>query len=211
MYARSLCAAAAIGLVTVAGCSSTGLVDPGSQGPSGTSRGPNAGSGSTGAPSSGSSGSSGSGSSGSSSGSSGSGSSGSGTACCAHDSIPSWCSTNWRLEKDASGCEAWAWDTRKPLPNEDEFCFPKPDDPPPPPPPVDGGPTNVCCPLDATPSDCMYLGGASTNGCYKTCDFWCSDNWRIETDSAGCKTWSYDLRKPRPGENQFCQSVPDAG
>jgi hypothetical protein len=35
-----------------------------------------------------------------------------------------FCSTNWRVEKDSSGCDTWRWDTRQPLPGENASCFP---------------------------------------------------------------------------------------
>jgi hypothetical protein len=36
------------------------------------------------------------------------------------------------------------------------------------------------------------------------CDFFCSDNWRVEKDSGGCEVWVYDHRPT-------CQPLPDAG
>jgi len=52
----------------------------------------------------------------------------------------------------------------------------------------------------------MYLGGASLGGpCTITHDFWCSTNWRLEPDAYGCSEWKYDVRKPAPGENAYCQ------
>jgi hypothetical protein len=52
----------------------------------------------------------------------------------------------------------------------------------------------------------MHLGGSnvSANSCAETCDFFCSTNWRVETDSNGCQEWKYDHRAPAPGENLQC-------
>lgn len=46
------------------------------------------------------------------------------------ESCDFWCSTNWRVEKDESGCELWRYDMRQPRPDEDSTCLPK--KPPPP-------------------------------------------------------------------------------
>ena len=35
-----------------------------------------------------------------------------------------FCSTNWRLEKDAHGCSGWHYDTREPQPGENLICMP---------------------------------------------------------------------------------------
>jgi hypothetical protein len=37
----------------------------------------------------------------------------------------------------------------------------------------------------------MQLGGSSA--CVESCDFWCSTNWRVEKDDAGCEVWRYDM------------------
>ena len=56
-----------------------------------------------------------------------------------------------------------------------------------------------CCPPDPTVTGCMHLGGASEGGgCYLTCDFWCSSNWRIENDPHGCPAWHYDFDPCQP-------------
>jgi hypothetical protein len=76
----------------------------------------------------------------------------------------------------------------------------------------DGGP--FCCPPDPNPSGCMALGGVGTGfdgGCGRTCDFFCSTNWRIENDSSGCPTWKWDTRAPLPDENGSCFKKLDAG
>ena len=76
----------------------------------------------------------------------------------------------------------------------------------------DSGPDeNGCCPPDSTMSSCMHLGGYSPGGCSATCDFFCSTNWRMETDTHGCSGWRYDTRSPLPGENLACFPVPDGG
>jgi hypothetical protein len=72
-------------------------------------------------------------------------------------------------------------------------------------------PAASCCPRDETMSGCMRLGGVNAIGCFVTCDFYCSTNWRVEVDEFGCERWSYDLRKPAPGENMECFRLPDAG
>ena len=54
----------------------------------------------------------------------------------------------------------------------------------------------------------MYLGGATEGApCTRTSDFWCSTNWRLTNDRYGCARWSYDVRKPAPGENAQCQAT----
>ena len=68
-----------------------------------------------------------------------------------------------------------------------------------------------CCRPDPSMNSCMVLGGYSPQGCAVTCDFFCSTNWRIETDSHGCRVWRYDTRSPLPGENLACFPQPDAG
>jgi hypothetical protein len=73
---------------------------------------------------------------------------------------------------------------------------------------ADGGP--ACCPIDTSHSGCTNLGGADRHGCYITCDFYCSTNWRVETDDGGCPLWKYDIRKPNPGENDLCWTDFDA-
>lgn len=35
-----------------------------------------------------------------------------------------WCSTDWRVEKDESGCEVWRYSVRSPTPDENTACFP---------------------------------------------------------------------------------------
>jgi|SoiMethySBSTD1v2_1073268.scaffolds.fasta_scaffold07026_13 hypothetical protein len=52
----------------------------------------------------------------------------------------------------------------------------------------------VCCPRAPAQSGCMLLGGAYPRGstCGPACDFWCSDNWRVEFDEHGCEGWRYD-------------------
>lgn len=35
-----------------------------------------------------------------------------------------FCSTNWRIEKDANGCDVWNYDTRRPLSGENSYCLP---------------------------------------------------------------------------------------
>jgi hypothetical protein len=59
----------------------------------------------------------------------------------------------------------------------------------------------------------MNLGGAANagGGCYASCDFWCSTNWRIEKDTKGCDVWRYDTRAPTPDETPLCGPKPDAG
>lgn len=73
---------------------------------------------------------------------------------------------------------------------------------------TDGG---ACCPRDSSPAGCMNLGGSSKNGCSTTCDFFCSTNWRVETDETGCEVWRWDVRAPQAGETQYCFSEGDAG
>jgi hypothetical protein len=76
-------------------------------------------------------------------------------------------------------------------------------------PDVDAKPSSTkpgCCPISPSPSGCMYTGGADHGGrsCEMTCDFFCSTNWRIETDQQGCEVWRWDRRAPAPGENSSC-------
>jgi hypothetical protein len=74
---------------------------------------------------------------------------------------------------------------------------------------ADGG--AGCCPISDPGNGCVNLGGAGQGAaCAPACDFWCSTNWRVETDDAGCQVWNYDTRSPGPGENQYCMLV-DAG
>jgi hypothetical protein len=76
-----------------------------------------------------------------------------------------------------------------------------------------GGDQGRCCPhppLDAL-SGCMFLGGPATRGCVKTCDFWCTTNWRVEVDVQGCEELRFDHRTPAPGENLQCLRPFDAG
>jgi hypothetical protein len=62
-----------------------------------------------------------------------------------------------------------------------------------------------CCARDESlVSGCVHLGGKNQRGCFETCDFWCSFNWRVERDEAGCEVWEYDVRQPAPGENSMC-------
>ncbi len=71
----------------------------------------------------------------------------------------------------------------------------------------------ACCPPDPTRSGCMSLGGSATwdGGCPpRTCDFFCSTNWRLEDDPAGCPTWRWDLRAPLPDETSACFKKLDA-
>ncbi len=49
----------------------------------------------------------------------------------------------------------------------------------------------VCALRDVETAGCMFLGG-SAPGCFRTCDFWCSENWRVEFDEHGCEGWRYD-------------------
>lgn len=65
-----------------------------------------------------------------------------------------------------------------------------------------------CCPRSPAPSGCMLLGGSGA--CIQACDFFCSDNWRVERDERGCELWRYDTRSPKPGENGSCFPVLDA-
>src|SRR5262245_8501219 len=74
-----------------------------------------------------------------------------------------------------------------------------------------GPDVNGCCPPDPMVTTCMALGGYSPGGCAKTCDFYCSTNWRMETDEHSCPIWRYDIRTPQPGENQACMRALDAG
>ncbi|HET6284522.1 MAG TPA: hypothetical protein VFH73_26435 [Polyangia bacterium] len=70
-----------------------------------------------------------------------------------------------------------------------------------------------CCPRSTAIAGCMHLGGTNTSplSCLLTCDFFCSTNWRVETDQQGCEYWRYDRRQPAPGENAQCIVPPDAG
>ena len=70
--------------------------------------------------------------------------------------------------------------------------------------------SNGCCPPDAELGSCMHLGGYSPGGCGRTCDFYCSTNWRIENDANNCPVWKYDTRAPLPSETQLCFPTPDA-
>jgi hypothetical protein len=69
-----------------------------------------------------------------------------------------------------------------------------------------------CCPRDPTMGFgvCSNLGGANRFGCFATCDFWCSTNWRVEVDDQGCEFWAMDYRQPKPGENRMCFPDNDA-
>jgi hypothetical protein len=123
-----------------------------------------------------------------------------------------WCSTNWRVEKDDNGCEVWNYDYA-PSQSGDPYCGAGPALPDA---GRDTGPTEpdsgaTCCPRSASVSGCMDLGGASQDGCGTTCEFWCSTNWRVETDALGCEVWRYDTRAPHPEENVQCETEPDAG
>src|SRR5438132_12679474 len=69
----------------------------------------------------------------------------------------------------------------------------------------------ACCPRDPVPNGCMNLGGSTIGGqCTKACDFFCSTNWQVVVDEAGCEEWTYGHREPLPGENAACQPVFDA-
>jgi hypothetical protein len=68
---------------------------------------------------------------------------------------------------------------------------------------VDGG-SGRCCPRDEATSGCTYLGGPAASGCFRSCDFYCSTNWRVELDEAGCEVWRWDIRGPAPGEDDRC-------
>ncbi|MBX3190190.1 MAG: hypothetical protein KF819_24395 [Labilithrix sp.] len=71
-----------------------------------------------------------------------------------------------------------------------------------------------CCPPSPSMSGSMYLGGAASEGrCFRTHDFWCSQNWRVEKDAKGCDQWRYDMRAPREDESPQCQRkvTSDAG
>ena len=57
------------------------------------------------------------------------------------------------------------------------------------------------------------MGGTNENdgaSCARTCDFFCSQNWRIEKDANGCDEWKFDVRQPAPGEGPQCNPL-DAG
>lgn len=79
-------------------------------------------------------------------------------------------------------------------------------------PSVDSTKGGQCCPRDPSPAGCMQLGGTSgASGCVKTCDFYCSTNWRVEKDNNGCEVWRWDTRTPQPGETKYCFAAADAG
>jgi hypothetical protein len=80
-------------------------------------------------------------------------------------------------------------------------------------PDADGPDAARCCPIDPgmVTGGCVFLGGRDTHGCFQTCDFYCSLNWRVETDADGCPTWHMDYRAPAPGETPICFPDPDAG
>lgn len=46
-----------------------------------------------------------------------------------HKTYDFWCSQNWRLEKDESGCETWRYDVRSPGVGENGQCQPQPPQP----------------------------------------------------------------------------------
>ena len=55
----------------------------------------------------------------------------------------------------------------------------------------------------------MVIGGYTEDGhCFRLYDFFCSENWRVETDDHGCEVWRSELRAPRKGENAECQPMP---
>ena len=58
---------------------------------------------------------------------------------------------------------------------------------------------------------CIQLGGPAVYGCYATCDFWCSTNWRVETDQNGCEVWQYDVRERKAGADLMCRPLGDGG
>jgi hypothetical protein len=66
-----------------------------------------------------------------------------------------------------------------------------------------------CCPISSGVGASMNLGGSES--CVTTHDFWCSTNWRKETDQKGCPVWRYDVRAPAPDENAMCQPQRDSG
>jgi hypothetical protein len=127
-----------------------------------------------------------------------------------------FCSDNWRVETDSSGCEVWRYDVRQPGPGEGPSCQPLPDAEPPITTVPEAGPLEAnapvtCCVPDPMPAGCMHLGGAPLSGqCSETCDFFCSENWRIVKDSSGCDVWTYDTRSPKWGENSNCMPALDA-
>jgi hypothetical protein len=61
----------------------------------------------------------------------------------------------------------------------------------------------LCCPRDAIgPASELYMGGVTRDGrCWETHDFWCTENFRVESVS-GCELWKYD-------DTPAC--TPDAG
>ena len=72
-----------------------------------------------------------------------------------------------------------------------------------------GGPDDKgCCPADSATSGCMHLGGwagdAGASACVQTCDFWCSTDWKLDTDTHGCAVWTYKIRQPGPCETALC-------
>jgi hypothetical protein len=68
-----------------------------------------------------------------------------------------------------------------------------------------GSPTDAvfCCPPDPDPSRFgsatligeVRLGGVgfADGGCGPSFDFFCTTNWRLETDGQGCAIWRYDI------------------
>jgi hypothetical protein len=71
--------------------------------------------------------------------------------------------------------------------------------------------TAGCCMPSNAPAASMSLGGKSDEVCVESHDFWCTTNWRLEKDDAGCAVWRYDTVAPGPGQTAQCQPVPDAG
>jgi len=78
---------------------------------------------------------------------------------------------------------------------------------------ADGPDAARCCPIDpgVVTGGCVFLGGTAGHGCFQTCDFYCSINWRVETGADGCPAWHMDYREPAPGETPICFADPDAG
>ncbi|MFM2419844.1 MAG: hypothetical protein RL385_4567 [Pseudomonadota bacterium] len=120
--------------------------------------------------------------------------------------------TGFRLETGESGCSEWRWDANA---TDAGFVEADPDANFPPatvlPETTNTAPDSAagaatCCPPDKTTAGCMHLGGTNRgdNSCNATCDFFCSTNWRIETNEDGCAEWRYDLRAPTPDENASC-------
>jgi hypothetical protein len=73
----------------------------------------------------------------------------------------------------------------------------------------DGSPH--CCPIGDV-GGCKQLGGeGQDDACAPSCDFYCTVNWRVERDPAGCDVWLYDTRAPAPGEDKYCSWLPEAG